>query len=158
MRRIPIIALFLLAGCQGLSPLDRWMAQPAPSIMPFWDTYQRCMTTTDADVLVQSVAQLENAMLEGLEPPDWMKTWGGHVARQPLRVAVDPRALSAACTIRTASVMNDQARHNEATVLYQRVLARYADREQAYYVERAKDAMAMRPPSEPAEPALLARR
>lgn len=155
MRLIPIIVLFLLTACQDLSPLDRWMAQPVPSIMPFWDAYQRCMTTTDADVLVQSVAQLENTILEGLEPPDWMTTWGGHVARQPLRVAVDPRALSAACTIRTASVMADRARLAEAVTFFQRVIVRYAGRELAYYVEQAKEAMAMLPS---AEPALLARR
>jgi hypothetical protein len=131
------------------------MVQPVPSIMPFWDAYQRCMTTTDADVLVQSVVQLENAMLEGLEPPGWMKTWGGHVARQPLRVAVDPRALSAACTIRTASVMADRARLTEAAAFFQRVIARSPDHELAYYVGQAKEALSMLPPS---EPALLARR
>jgi len=155
MRITTILLSVLLTGCQGLSPLDRWMAKPAPSVMPFWETYQRCMATTDADVLVQSVELLEKAHLEGSEPPDWIKIWGEHVVRQPLRTAVDPRALSAACTIRTASAMADRERPADARAFYERVIARYPDRELAYYVEQAKGILATLPPS---DPALLARR
>lgn len=136
-------------------PLDRWVAGPVPSVMPFWETYQRCMATTDADILVQSVEQLEKVQLEGSEPPDWIKIWGGHIVRQPLRTAVDPRALSAACIVRTASVLAERERLADAKALYLRVIARYPDRELAYYVEQAKGALATLPPS---DPALLVRR
>jgi hypothetical protein len=155
MRVATILLSVLLAGCQGSSTLDRWIAQPVPSVMPFWETYQRCMATTDADVLVQSLEQLERAQLEGSEPPDWIKIWGDHVVRQPLRTAVDPRALSAACTIRTASVMADRERLVDAKALYQRVVARYPDRDLTYYVEQAKGGLAALPPF---DSALLARR
>lgn len=155
MRIATIVLTVILAGCQGLSPFDRWAAESVLSIMPLWDTYQRCTATTDVQVLLHSVEQLERATLEGSEPPDWMKQWGDHVMRQPLRTTVDPRMLSAACTMRTAFVLTEQARVAEAITLYRRVIAHYPDRELHYYVAQAKEALAMLPT---AEPALLARR
>lgn len=156
MRIVSILLSGVLAGCQGLPALDRWIAQPVPSVMPYWETYQRCMATTDTDVLVQSVEQLERAARpEGADPPAWIRLWGDHAVKQPLRTAVDPEALSAACTIRTASVMADREQLVHASALYQRVVARYPGRDLAYYVERAKDGLAALPPF---DPAVLARR
>jgi hypothetical protein len=66
---------------------------------------------------------------------------GEHVARQPLRTAVDPYALSTACALRTAVVMIGAQRLMEARSLYQRVLARYEAREFAYYRKQAKEAL-----------------
>lgn len=136
-----MLITLILTGCQGISTIEQWMAQPVPSIMPFWETYQRCMTTTDPHVLVHSVEQLERAMLEAPEPPDWMKTWGGHVVRQPLRTAVDPQALGAACTLRVATVMVKTQRLPEARTFYYRVLAHYPDPQLSYYTNQAKDAL-----------------
>jgi hypothetical protein len=150
MRSITMLMTLVLTGCQGISTLDQWMAQPVPSVMPFWETYQRCMTTTDPHVLIQSVEQLERAMLEGPDPPDWMKTWGGHVVRQPIRTAVDPRALGAACTLRVATVMVDAQRLLEARTFYHRVLAHYPDPQLVYYTDQAKDALVTLPADVPA--------
>jgi len=61
---------------------------------------------------------------------------------QPLRTAVDPRALGAACTLRAAAVMAGAKHATEAQVLYQRVLARYSSREWDYYVDQATEALA----------------
>ena len=72
------------------------------------------------------------------------------MANQPLRTSVDPQALGASCTIRAAGVMAEAARITEARALYQRVLARYSNREWAYYVDRAKEALAGLQDSTPA--------
>jgi hypothetical protein len=110
--------------------------------MPLWERYQQCLVTTDPAELVLIIDQLERVMLAGAEPPSWMRAWGQHVVNQPLRTSVDPQALGAACTIRAAAVMAEAAQLTEARALYQRVRARYANREWAYYVDQATEALA----------------
>jgi hypothetical protein len=150
MRWITMLMTLILTGCRGISTLDQWMAQLVPSVMPFWETSRRCMTTTELHALVQSVEQLERAILEGPDPPDWMKTWGDHVVRQPIRTAVDPRALGAACTLRVATVMVDAQRLLEARTFYHRVLAHYPNPQLVYYTDQAKDALVTLPADVPA--------
>lgn len=145
----------LLGGCHGLSSLDRWNGQSPPTVMPLWESYQHCLNTTDLLTLHQMVVQLEQAALPVVEPPQWMKSWGDHVAKQPLRIAVDPQALAAACTLRVAAVMAESERTADARALYDRVLARYPNPELAYYADHAKDALAA---LLEAAPALLALR
>ena len=83
-----------------------------------------------------------------------MKAWGDHVTNQPLRTVVDPQALGAACTFRAAAVMAEAEHLTEARALYRRVLARYSNRESAYYVDQAKEALAGLQDSAPAIVAL----
>jgi hypothetical protein len=84
------------------------------------------------------------------EPPFWMKAWGQHVANRPLRTAVNPQALGAACTLRAAAVLAKAEHLTEARALYRRVLARYAHREWAYYIDQATEALASLQDSAPA--------
>ncbi len=110
--------------------------------MPLWEGYQRCLVTTDPAELARIIDQFERVMLTGAEPPPWMRAWGPHVMRQPLRTAVDPWALGASCTLRAAVVMKAMHDRPAAQTFYQRVLARYSNRDLAYYVEQAKEALA----------------
>jgi hypothetical protein len=139
-----IICLFILlpTGCQGLARLDQWETAGPPSVMPLWERYQQCLDTNEPATLLQLVEQFEQVMLAGPEPPTWMRSWNLHVMRQPLRTAVDPHALGAACTIRTALVLAERNRLTEARALYEHVVTRYSDREWAYYREQAKEALA----------------
>jgi hypothetical protein len=109
--------------------------------MPLWKRYQQCLVTTDPAELVLIIDQLERVMLAGAEPPSWMRAWGDHVTNQPLRTAVDPQALGAACTLRAAAVMAEAKHLTEARALYQHVVARYLRRDWAYYVNQAKEAL-----------------
>ena len=97
---------------------------------------------TDPTELVLIVERFKRVVSEGAEPPSWMKAWGHHVTNQPRRTSVDPQALGAACTLRAAGVMAEAKFMPEARALYQLVLARYSNREWAYYVDRAKAALA----------------
>ena len=105
------------------------MAEAPPSIMPLWERYQQCLVTTDPTELVLTINQFEYVMLAGAEPPSWMRAWGPRVMSQPLRTAVDPQALGAACTLRPAAVMAEAKHLTEARALYQRVRARYSSRD-----------------------------
>ena len=93
--------------------------------MPLWERYQQCLVTTDPTELVLIIDQFERVMLARVEPPSWMKALGDHVTNQPLRTAVDPQALEAACTLRSAAVMAEAKDLTEARALYQRVLAQF---------------------------------
>ena len=109
--------------------------------MPLWERYQQCLVTTDPMELALIIDQFERVVPAGAEPPFWMRSWGRHVTTQPLRTAVDPQALGAACTLKAAAVMAEAEQLMEARALYQRVLARYSGRDWAYYVDQAKQAL-----------------
>ena len=111
--------------------------------MSLWESYQHCLVATDPTELVLIIEQFERVVSEGkAEPPSWMKAWGDHVTSQPLRTSVDPQALGAACTLSAAGVMAETKHLTEARALYRRVLARYSNREWAYYADYAKEALA----------------
>ena len=154
MRWTVCLLIILLGGCHGVSLLERPTAEAPPPIMPLWERYQQCLVNTDPTELVLIINQLERVIPAGTEPPSWMRAWGDHVMSQPLRTAVDPQALGAACTLRAAAVMVEAERLTEARALYQRVLARYAHRDWAYYVDQAKEALAGLQDSAPAVVAL----
>jgi hypothetical protein len=141
MRWIVCLLTIILGGCHGVSLLERPTAETPSSIMPLWERYQQCLVITDPTELVLIIDQFERMVPAGAEPPFWMRAWGRHVATQPLRTAVDPQALGAACTLRAAAVMAEAEQRMEARALYQRVLARYSSRDWAYYVNQAKQAL-----------------
>ena len=142
MRWAVCLLTILLSGCQGISLFERPTAEAPPSIMPLWEGYQHCLVATDTMELFLIIEQFERVVPAGAEPPFWIRALGDHLTKQPLRRAVDPRALGAACTLRAAAVMVEGEHLMEARALYQRVLARYSSRDLAYYVDHAKEALA----------------
>ena len=69
---------------------------------------------------------------------------------QPTRIAVDPKALGAACTLKAAALLVEAEHLTEARALYQRILARYPGSEWSYYVGQGKEALANLSTSAPA--------
>jgi hypothetical protein len=150
MRWIICLLIIALSGCHGASLLERPTTEAPLPIMLLWAHYQRCLVTTDPTEFVSIIDQLESVVSARAEPPSWIRAWGQHVANQPLRTAVDPQALGTACTLRAAAVMAEAEHLMEARALYRRVLARYANREWAYFVDRATEALASLRDSAPA--------
>lgn len=142
MRWTICLLTILISGCQGVSLFERPTAEASSPIMLSWAHYQQCLVTTDPMEFSFIIAQLESVEPARTEPQSWMRAWGKHVANQPLRTTVDPQALGAACTLRAAAVMAGGEHRVQARALYQRVLTRYDNRELAYYVDQAKDALA----------------
>jgi len=142
MRWTVCLLISLLSGCHGMPLFERATAEDPPSIMPLWERYQQCLVITDPRELALLIEKLELVAQAEVEPPAWMRAWGQHVMSQPLRTAIDPQALGAACTLRAAAVMVEAEQLMEAQELYRRVLARYSSRDLAYYVDHAKEALA----------------
>lgn len=141
MRWTIYLITILISGCQGLSGLE-WPTENAlVPIMSLWERYQQCMESTNPEELVMAIEQFERATLTGSEPPAWMRPLGHHVMNQPPRVAVDPKALGAGCTLRAAELLVKAERMAEAQVLYRQVLMRYSNPDWIYYVDRAKEAL-----------------
>ena len=130
--------------------LERPTVEASPPIMRLWAHYQQCLVTTDPMEFVFIIDQLESVVPARTEPLSWMRAWGQHVANQPLRTAINPQALGAACTLRAAAVMAKAEHLMEARALYRRVLVRYTNREWAYYVDQATEALASLQDSAPA--------
>lgn len=149
MRWTIVVLICLLAGCQELPTLVHQNSLPPTAVMPLWESYQRCITTTDPVALQRIIEQFEQVAIAVAEPPRWLMSWGDHVVKQPLRASVDPRALGAACTLRAASAMVQIQRLPEARALYQQILTRYPEPEMTYYRVRAKDNLAMISPESP---------
>jgi len=150
MSWIVCLVLLLVSGCQGLPRLDQWETAAPPSVMPLWERYRQCLDSKEPDTLLQLVEQFEQVMMEGPEPPTWMRSWNLPVVRQPLRTAVEPQALGAACTIHAALVMAERHRLPEAGALYERVISHYSRQDWAYYHEQAKNLLASLPHLDPA--------
>ena len=149
------LLIVLLNGCHGVSLFERPEENEPPPIMSLWEQYQHCRTTTDPVELFRTIDRFEAVKLSGAEPPSWMKGWGDHVTRQPVRIAIDPQALGVACTLRAAEVMIVAERVTEARALYERVLTRYSGPAWAYYADRAKEALVRLPDSSPATVAYI---
>ncbi len=141
MRWTVCLITILLTGCQGLSLLDRPTGNSLVPIMPLWERYQQCLASTNPEGLVLVIEQFERTTLTVAEPPSWMRALGYHVMNQPPRIAVDPKALGAACTLRAAELLVKAERLAEAQVLYRQVLVRYSNPDWIYYVDRAKEAL-----------------
>ena len=150
MRWIVGLLMVLLSGCQGVSLFERPGENEPPPNMSLWERYQHCRTTTDPLELFRMIEYFEGVKLSGAEPPSWMKGWGDHVTKQPVRISIDPQALGVACTLRAAEVMVAAERLTEARTLYERVLTRYSGPAWTYYAGLAKKALLRLSDSSPA--------
>jgi hypothetical protein len=121
--------------------LERATESSLIPIMPLWERYQQCLVSTNPDELVSVIEYFEPANTTRIEPPSWLMGLGHHVVSQPIRTAVDPQALGAACTLRVATLLVERARISEALVLYQRILARDSNSDVLHYVHQAKEAL-----------------
>lgn len=150
MRWVVGLFIVLLTGCQGLSLLESPGETDPQRIMSLWERYQRCRAATDPIELSYIVQQFEAVMVSGVEPPSWLKGWGHHVRSQPIRTAIDPQVLGAACTLRAAAAMVQTDQVADARLLYERVVLRYSSADWIYYSGRARKALDRLAESRPA--------
>lgn len=110
--------------------------------MPLWERYRQCLTSTDPTELFLIIEEFDHVGSEGTTPSFWMGAWGDSVKSQPIRTAVDPQALGAACTLRVAGLMVEAQHLTEGRALYRHVVTRYSSRDLTYYSKQAKEALA----------------
>lgn len=140
MRYTFLLLALLLAGCQTVVHVTPVLP---PNVMSVWAQYRDCLRSHDVAALSRFVDDIGRAAQTGPEPPRWMKSWSVHVSTHPLRTAVDPRALGAACTLHAASVMTEQHQFHYARLFYRLVLSQYPEPVWAFYREQAHDALSL---------------
>jgi hypothetical protein len=115
------IGLLSLAGCQTEFTLVDQAAREQ-AFDRSWGFYQDCRSADLATILAQT--------------PRWERM-AAAPARLPVRLSVDPRALAAACAVRTGNLALEQGEKELAVELFSLVIERYPEADYAYYVAQA---------------------
>ena len=107
--------------------------------MELWQIYTHCQTSEDPEGLVVDAMRLDQAAettpskpFPMLEPIDEM------VEPPPVRLAVDPNAMAAACSLRAARTAMDRGWYDLAITLYRSIIPTAPDAPSTYYVKRAQ--------------------
>ena len=135
--------LMLMGGCQGA---QRTNAAAVPldnaGFMTVWDAYRHCQAGTNVDTMRAEMQQLaratsaqESAAARPSPLPDFVKRL---VAKPAQRLAVDPKAMTAACALSTGQAALRAERMELATEMFQSVLKNHSHPDYAYYVSQAK--------------------
>ncbi|MEY4704068.1 MAG: hypothetical protein RL042_264 [Nitrospirota bacterium] len=141
LRLILVGILISVAGCQT--------GQPAPTaaidngrFMSLWDTYSHCQASTDIDQLKEDALILTSSANRSrtresfvLPLPTKLEKL---VSTPAARLAVDVKAMAAACSLRASSAAVGAGDFHIAKALLQTVLSYQPQSEYAYYTLQAK--------------------
>lgn len=135
--------LMVLGGCQSMQSPDKPALLDNAAFMSLWDTYRHCQAGVDIDAMHEDVQHLTSAALSQEQPardlpfplPEFVK----RVVAQPApRLAADPKAMVASCTLATGRAALRAERFDLATGLFQTVLRNHRQPEYAYYADQAR--------------------
>jgi hypothetical protein len=122
---VPVLSLLaVLGGCQGVQLTGKPASLDNAAFMQLWDTYRHCQASVEIDAMQEDVRQLTRAALAQAQPV--------------LRLAADPKAMSAACALSTGRVALRTERFDLATGLFRAVLRNHPQPEYAFYVDQAR--------------------
>lgn len=141
MRRtyIIIITAALLSGCQAIGG-SRAMNEAA--FANTWKLYTHCRSETDAIQMWQDAQQLHRTvrLMDHFSRsarllPDTIER---SLAEPPPRLAVDPKAMAAACALSAAQAAQNAGHSGFAGEMFSFVVANFAQPRYAYYREQAQ--------------------
>ena len=137
-------ALLMLAGCQT-SPVPKSVALDNTSFMGMWTTYRHCEAASDLDTMLLDVRKLDRVahqpvigMGHDVLLPQVMKRW---VSEPANRLAVDPKAMAVACSLRTGQSALSAGQYELADEMFQTVLT-YPEGTYPYYIQQARQGLA----------------
>lgn len=144
MKHIGLILASILisaAGCQTGLPVKPAAADNG-SFMNLWSTYSHCQSTSDLDQLRETALTLTNAadrsLVHGafvLPLPDKLERL---VSTPAARLAVDVKAMAAACSLRAGFAAVEAGKPDLAKDLLQTIVRYQPQSEYAYYTAQAK--------------------
>jgi len=149
----PMISNFLLTallfititGCQGFQPKTPGeLAMEDQDFMGIWDAYNHCMTEYDIQQMQSNLHLLTSAPKpislndSPIPVPKFLKNLS---AARNSRLAVDPRAMAASCSIHLAEVAQQSADWHTALQVFQSIIKNYPEPQYAFYVTQANQAM-----------------
>ena len=136
------IAAALLSGCQAIQAFDDRRTPDELTFVKMWNRYTHCRSRIDAPQMWQDAQQLNRTVrlmdrtsrAARLLPDSIEQT----LADPPSRVAVDPKAMAAACTLLAAQAAQNAGHSRFAGEMFSFVVANFADSRYAYYREQAQ--------------------
>ena len=112
------------------------------SFMSLWTTYSQCQATTDLDLLRETASTLTNAANRSLTQESFVLPLPGKleqfVSAPKARVAVDVKAMAAACSLRAGSAAVEAGKIDVAKDLLKTILNYQPQSEYTYYALQAK--------------------
>jgi len=141
LRFILVGILISVAGVQTSQPAQA-AAIDNGSFMSLWRTYSHCQTTTNIDQLRENALALTSAANRSLAEDAFVLPLPGKleklVSTPVARVAVDVKAMAAACSLRASSAAVEAGKLDMAKDLLHSILSYQPQSEYAYYALQAK--------------------
>ena len=142
LRLIIVVSILVsVAGFQTGQPVQA-AAIDNGRFMSLWRTYSHCQATTDIDQLRENAFTLTNAANRSLSQEAFVLPLPGKleklVSTPAARLAVDVKAMAAACSLRAGSAAVEAGKLDVAKDLLQTVLSYQPQSEYAYYALQAK--------------------
>jgi hypothetical protein len=147
-----LAALSILAvGCQSGQSLKQ-SAVDNGNFMSLWNTYSHCQNSTDFEQLKHDAVVLSEAARRSQSPDAFVLPLPGKlerlVATPSARLAVDVKAMSAACSLRAGQAAVETRQFDIARELLSGILEYHPQSEYAFYSLQAKTILSeLEPPS-----------
>ena len=132
-------------GCQSLQVKNPGeLAIENPAFISLWDTYNHCLTGSNTEEMQRSLEILHSAPKpislddSPIPVPKFIKKLS---STRNSRLAVDPRAMAASCSIHLGEVAHQSADWDTALRTFQTIVENYPEPQYAFYVSRASQAI-----------------
>jgi hypothetical protein len=142
---LAVLLSILLVGCQGLQPkIQGELAMEDQDFLGIWDAYNHCMGGSDIRQMHANLQVLHSAPKpislndSPIPVPSFLKNLS---AARSSRLAVDPRAMAASCSIHLAEIAQQSADWHTAIQTFQSILKNYPEPQYAFYVTKANQAI-----------------
>ncbi len=135
----------IMVGChsfQATNPGE--LALENHAFISLWDTYNECLAGSDTEEMQLHLEVLHSAPTpislndSPIPVPTFIKNLS---STRNSRLAVDPRAMAAACSIRIGEVANQAADFHTALRTFQTIVENYPEPQYAFYVSKATQAI-----------------
>jgi hypothetical protein len=126
------------AGCQNVKVPHQKSPGP-PSFTETWNIYTHCISTESLETLMVDTLLLKRATnrMQQDEILALFSPLESFMSPSPVRLAADPRAMTASCTLKTAETAVENGWNDLAMTLYQSIIKDYSEAAYGYYRDQA---------------------
>ena len=132
----------LTVGCQSAQPMKQQSQAENGSFMGLWTVYSHCQTAKEFEELKHDAVVLNASAKRTVSSDGFVLPLPGKLERlvttPSARLAVDVKAMSAACSLRAGQAAVEARRYDVAKDLLHGVLENNPQGEYAFYVLQAK--------------------
>jgi len=134
--------MLFITGCSMFGPLQKATQEERVPVMGLWHLYKHCVSTASAEEQVADADQLAGAaeILTGRAGSISIlpASIEGMLSPQPNRLAVDPRAMVAACSLSAGKTFLSRGDDAMAAEIFRSILLAYQEPQYAYYAVQAR--------------------